>query len=589
MTLNDAAGVAAKIGSFFGSSSRISVAIEIADWSRSITGYDHGQPYMSGFYYRHFPVLLSSFYIHRWLANGVIETDKMKLQAAFNHVHIFLDPNPDAARSFVERKRLFDAVAGWDQYDKSLISAGGGVFDRKAKTIALSPEVKTMLGTLENELTPDQVMTLILKMPVDLFWSGGIGTYVRASWEGNADANDPPNDAVRISAPELRCKCVGEGGNLGFTQNARIEYALGGGRLNTDFVDNSGGVDTSDHEVNLKILLNPMVASGRITEEERNSFLRGMTDEVAEYVLEDNNSNGRLISLDVVRSAHDPNPYGRAIDWLCNKGNVSRAFLCLPTDDVLRRRAATRQGLVRPEIATVQAHVKMHVYKMLLAETPENVAKAIPTFNDIVMNYFPPAVRKTYGADVPGHMLHKAIGMTVLLTQVATDAGSHYFPMMMDLTGASAAQVAGAWLQAMRLTGGEALKAELIAAKARPEGAYQAWTRFTDGLEALVASWLTPGSAGPGAEDPAAFAEALAALAKSRTTVEAQDAAKRVAHQVASGIPESIATRIVDGSNAAQASEVCAVARARKESIADAAKRFQAVGQASRQIGRAHV
>lgn len=514
--------------------------------------------------------------------NGVIETDKMKLQAAFNHVHIFLDPNPDPARSYVERRRLFDGVLGWDHYDKSLISEGGGVFDRKAKTIPLSPQVREMLGTLEAELTPDQVMTLILKMPVDLFWSGGIGTYVRASWETNADANDPPNDAVRISAPELRCKCVGEGGNLGFTQNARVEYALGGGRINTDFVDNSGGVDTSDHEVNLKILLNPMVASGRITEQQRNDFLRSMTDEVAQYVLEDNNSNGRLISLDVVRSARDPNPYGRAIDWICNKGNVTRAFLCLPTDDVLRRRSATRQGLVRPEIATLQAHVKMHVYKMLLNESPENIARDIPTLNDIVMNYFPPAVRKTYAADVPGHMLHRAIGMTVLLTQVATDAGSHYFPMMMDLTGASASQVAGAWLHAMRLTGGEELKAQLIAAKARPEGAYQAWTIFTTGLEQLVASWLAPGSAGPLAEDPVAFAAALAALAKNRTSAEAQEAAKRVSQHVANGIPEDVAVRIVDASNAAHASEVCAVARARGEAVTAAARRYQAVGQASR-------
>ncbi|MSP56042.1 MAG: hypothetical protein EXR69_10620 [Myxococcales bacterium] len=514
--------------------------------------------------------------------NGVIETDKMKLQAAFNHVHIFLDPNPDAARTYVERRRLFDGVLGWDHYNKALISAGGGVYDRKAKTIPLSPEVKAMLGTLEDELPPDQVMTLILKMPVDLFWSGGIGTYVRASWETNADANDPPNDAVRIAAPELRCKCVGEGGNLGFTQNARVEYALNGGRMNTDFVDNSGGVDTSDHEVNLKILLNPMVSSGRITEAQRNDFLRSMTDEVAQYVLEDNNSNGRLISLDVVRSARDPNPYGRAIDWLCNKGSVSRAFLCLPTDDDLRRRAASRQGLVRPEIATVQAHVKMHVYKMLLAETTENITSAIPTFNDIVMNYFPPAVRTTYGADVPGHMLHKAIGMTVLLTTVATDAGSHYFPMMMDLTGASAARAAGAWLHAMKLTGGNELKAALISANARPEGAYYAWTLYTDSLEALVALWLAPGSPGPSAEDPESFAAALAALAANRTAADANSARARVVQHVAKGIPEAVAARIVDASNAAQASEVCAVARARNESIQIAARRYQAIGQASR-------
>jgi glutamate dehydrogenase len=510
--------------------------------------------------------------------NGVIETRKMRLLAAFNHAHIFLDPNPDPETSFDERRRLFDEVNGWDAYDRSKLSAGGGIFDRKAKSVPLSPEARAVLGTLAEELPPDQVVSLILKMPVDLLWNGGIGTYVRASWETNADANDPPNDELRIAATELRCKILGEGGNLGLTQSARIEYALGGGRLNTDFVDNSGGVDTSDHEVNLKILLNPMVASGRITEDDRNSFLRTLTDEVAAAVLADCNANGRLISLDAVRSARDPFPYGRAIDWICNKGNVTRAFLSLPSDDDLKRRAANRVGLTRPELAILQAHVKMHVFKMLMAEDPA----LIPDFPDILANYFPTAVRQRFGADIPNHMLAKAIGMTMVLTQVATDAGAAFFPLMLDLTGAGAGRVAGAWLSAMKLTNGEGLKAALVAGRTHPEGAYLAWTQFTEGITDLVASWLAPGSRGAAGEDPARFGEALAAIAATRGSTDAAQVLANVTRLAAKGIPQGVAESIITAANAAMASEVCAVAAARGESVLEAASRYQAVGQASR-------
>ena len=513
--------------------------------------------------------------------NGVIETRKMRLQAAFNHVHIFLDPNPDPEVSFDERRRLFDGVLGWEHYNTSLISAGGGVYERKAKSIPLSAEVKAMLGTLEDELAPDEVIRLILKMPVDLIWNGGIGTYVKASWETNPDANDPPNDGLRISAPELRAKIVGEGGNLGFTQAARIEYALAGGRLNTDFVDNSGGVDTSDHEVNLKILLNPMVAAGRITTEQRNTFIRSMTDEVARMVLADNHANGRLISLDVVRSAKDPNPFARTVDWATAKGNVTRAFLTLPTDDELRRRAANRVGLVRPEIATLQAHVKMHLFKMLMQEDENN----IPTFAALVTNYFPHAVRETYPDDIPTHMLRKAIGMTVTLTEVMTDAGSAFFPMMMDVTGASATRIAGAWLEAMRLIDGNSLRHDLVDAKARPDGAYGAWTLLTEGVEQLVASWLAPGSAGWGVEDADELARASDALTANWSHADRTWAAQAAKSYVGREVPQALADRIVRASQVVTASEVCAVARARSESIERSALRYLAVGHATRLVG----
>ncbi len=509
--------------------------------------------------------------------NGVIETPKMKLLAAFNHAHIFLDPNPDAARSFTERKRLFDLVGGWDKYDTSLISKGGGVYSRKQKLIPLSAEVQAMLGTDAQELTPNQVINLILQMQVDLFWNGGIGTYVKSSLETNADANDPPNDDLRVSANELRCKIVGEGGNLGFTQAARIEYAMRGGRLNTDFVDNSGGVDTSDHEVNLKILLNPMVAAGRITEEQRNEIVRSMTDEVAAMVLEDNNMNGRLISLDEVRSARDPFPYGRAIDWLCQKGNVTRRFLVLPSDDEIRRRAASNKGLVRPELAVIQAHVKMHVFKMLMQEDPAT----IPAFDRLLRGYFPARVQREFADDLPKHMLAKAIVMTTLLTEVATDAGSAYFPMMLELTGASAGKVASAWTEAMRFTDGGVVRAGLVAAHAHPEAAYAAWTTFTDAILQLVLSWLSPGSEGYKGEDPKAFSDALDAIGETRTGHDATYAKNAIDKWFGQGIPRELGAQIVRAQSAARASEICLIAKKRGESIRDTALLYQAVGAAS--------
>ena len=230
--------------------------------------------------------------------NGVIEHEKLKLVAAFNHMHIFLDPQPDVKAAYDERVRLFKAAKGWAHYDESKLGPGGGIFSRKAKSIPLSPEVKAMLGVLKDELPVDVVLRLLLRLNVDLLWNGGIGTYVKASHQTHRDAGDLTNDDVWVNANELRCKMVGEGGNLGFTQAGRIEYALGGGRINTDAIDNSGGVDMSDHEVNLKILLNPMVARGALGTAERNELLEALTEEVAEDVLANNERHARQLSLD---------------------------------------------------------------------------------------------------------------------------------------------------------------------------------------------------------------------------------------------------------------------------------------------------
>jgi glutamate dehydrogenase len=509
--------------------------------------------------------------------NGVIETPMMKLLAAFNHLHIFLDPDPDPARSFTERKRLFDGVGGWDKYDTSLISEGGGVFSRRQKLVPLSPQVRAMLGTDEEQLSPNQVINLILKLQVDLFWNGGIGTYVIASTQTNGDAHDPANDDLRVFANELRCKVVGEGGNLGFTQQARIEFAHQHGRINTDFVDNSGGVDTSDHEVNLKILLNPMVQSGRITMEDRNEIIRSMADEVAAFVLENNNQNGRLISLDEVRSARDPFPYGRAIDWVVQRSTTSRHFLSLPSDEELRRRAAANRGLVRPEICVLQAHVKMHVFKLLMQEDPST----IPAFDRLLRDYFPHRMREQFADDLPKHMLAKAIVMTTLLTEVATDAGATYFPMMLELTGASAGRVASSWTEGVRLLNGNDIRRDLIVAHARPEASYAAWTRFTDAILQLVLTWLTPGSDGYAGERESRFNQALDAIASTRSGTDATYAKNTLDRLIGSGIPEAAAGLVVRAGSAARASEICYISARRNETIRDTALLYQALGVAS--------
>ena len=413
--------------------------------------------------------------------NGVIETPKMKLLAAFNHLHVFLDPNPDPAVSFHERKRLFDEVKGWEHYNRDLISEGGGIFDRKAKSIPLSPEVQKMLGVLQAELPVDTVIRHILRMDVDLLWNGGIGTYVKASHETNQDAGDATNDDLRVNASELRCRMVAEGGNLGFTQAARIEYAQRGGRINTDAIDNSGGVDLSDHEVNLKILLNPMVAAGKLGWEERNELLKALTDQVANAVLDDNDTHGRQLSLDQVRSCRDPLLFSRTIDWVVSRGGRSRADLVLPSDEDLARRALASVGITRPELAVLQAHVKMHVYKGLLNDD----ASLIPGFDELVRAYFPATIIERYGAEVDAHMLHKSIGMTSVLSKVAGDGGAMLFPTIMELTGASGAAIAGAWLHAMKLVDADGVAAAIRACDATSEAKYQAWVDLTEQVQGL--------------------------------------------------------------------------------------------------------
>jgi len=508
--------------------------------------------------------------------NGMIETPHLRLLAAFNHMHVFLDPNP-GKNTHKELVRLFNEAKGWDAFNTSLISKGGGIYLRRAKSIQLSPEVQKMLGTLKEELSVDAVIRLILRMDVDLLWNGGIGTYVKASTESHQQAKDPTNDEVRINADELRCRIVGEGGNLGFTPEARIEYALNGGRLNTDAIDNSGGVDMSDHEVNLKILVGAPVARGELNEEQRNTLLESLTDTVARQVLANNDTHGRQISLDQIRSARDPLFFWPTIQWVETRGGRSIADLHLPSNDVLRRRTAARLGLTRPELSVLQAHVKMRVFKDLMKDDPA----LIPGFDELVRDYFPAEIHERLKDDIDHHMLHRHIGMTVVTTMVCGDAGATCFPSLMELTGASAARTAAAWFRAMDLVDAAGLRAQLHESVKSQESRYRAWIGVTDAALGLVATWLAPGEPAATPEELVAIREVLGRLPKIRGTAHTERLRSRVKAFKAQGISSELASHLAGLGELTVAREIACLHDG-KERLADTITRYLAIGEASR-------
>jgi glutamate dehydrogenase len=366
--------------------------------------------------------------------NGMLYTDKLKLQAAFNHQHIFLDPNPNPEKSFIERKRMFELPrSSWADYDKTTISEGGGIFERAAKSISLSPQVKTMLAISEDVLSGQELVRAILKMPVDLLWNGGIGTYVKASSETNAEVGDSSNDTVRVSANELRAKVVGEGGNLGFTQLARIEYARIGGRVNTDAIDNSAGVDLSDHEVNIKILLQPLVKAGELTFVQRNRLLKEMTSEVNTLVLKDNYSQSLCLSLVQKRSRDDIMLFDAHIDYLSEHGGLNPSVEFLPNKKQILERQRAGEGLTRPELAILLAYTKMGIYRWLLdSKLPDE-----PYFQHYLHDYFPQVLEERYPEMIRSHALRREIIATQFTNSVVDLLGVTFVQRVIRDTGAA--------------------------------------------------------------------------------------------------------------------------------------------------------
>ena len=390
--------------------------------------------------------------------NGMLLSRKIRLVAAFNHQHVFLDPDPDMAASFKERRRLFKlSRSSWADYDEKVISKGGGVFSRQAKTIRLSKEVRRMLGTEETKLQPDKLIKAILRMQVDLLWNGGIGTYVKASNERHADVGDRSNDSVRVNATELRCKVIGEGGNLGLTQLARIEYSLNGGRVNTDFIDNSGGVDSSDREVNIKILLSDVAQRKGLTRDKRNELLASMTDNVAELVLRANYMQTQALSMAEVRSLERMDEIARVITGLERSGLLDRDLEYLPDDIELEERKARKQGITRPELAVVLGYAKIDVYNALMS-SGESLADFLKTHP---MRYFPEVLRRRYPEFIPEHRLSPHILATLIANDIVNRMGPAFVKRMQLDTGANVVTIARAYTIARQVVRAGALNREI--------------------------------------------------------------------------------------------------------------------------------
>ncbi|MDO4776100.1 MAG: NAD-glutamate dehydrogenase [Cardiobacteriaceae bacterium] len=379
--------------------------------------------------------------------NGMLLSKNTLLKAAFNHLHIFIDPNPDAATSFAERERLFNLPRStWADYNADLISAGGGVFSRQDKSIAISAEMKQAFAIEEDQLTPTELINRLLKAPVDLIWNGGIGTYVKHSEETHAQVGDRANDALRVNGNEIRAKVIGEGGNLGMTQRGRIEAALNGVRLNTDAIDNSGGVNCSDHEVNIKILLNQAIEAGRLDTAARNELLAAMTDSVAGHVLRQNYMQPQVIEIMASRPG-DIGEYARIMRQLESEGRLDRAIEFLPDDAAIAERAAQGKGLTNPELAVLLAYSKMWVYDHLLAsDLPDDACLARE-----IQRYFPEQLSENHGADMQTHRLKREIISTFLTNGMVNRMGAGFLFRATEESGESIATLTRCYVLAREI------------------------------------------------------------------------------------------------------------------------------------------
>jgi len=481
--------------------------------------------------------------------NGMLLSPHIRLVAAFDHRHIFLDPNPDPESSFRERERLFKLPrSSWADYDAERLSTGGGIHARSAKSIAITSEVKAALAITADALTPAELVNAILKAPVDLLYNGGIGTYVKATGETHAEVGDRANDALRVDGRELRCKVMAEGGNLGCTQLGRIEFARAGGRINTDAIDNSAGVDTSDHEVNIKILLGLPIADGELTEKQRNALLAEMTDDVAALVLRDNYFQTQVLSV-TGRIAPDlVDAQQRFVQFLEKEGRLNRAIEYLPADDDFTERRASGQGLTSPERAVLLAYAKIWLFDELVASNlPDD-----PWVASALTRYFPGALTERYAGYMDRHPLKREIIATHVTNSMLNRVGSTFVHRLLEATGARPHEIVRAYLLSREVFGFVALWKAIEALDDRVDDALQS-TMLIDmsrELERGTTWFLRSRRLGENmAATIAHFAPRVEALAARLPAL--LDAAGRarisaaVADYVAKGVPETLAARAV--------------------------------------------
>ena len=382
--------------------------------------------------------------------NGMLLSPCIQLVAAFNHMHIFLDPNPDTKKSYAERERMFALPrSSWNDYKKALISKGGGVFLRKAKHIDLSPEIKQLIDCTEDRLTPNELISYILKAQVDLIWNGGIGTYVKARNETSVAVSDKSNDDIRINGHQVRAKAIGEGGNLGLTQRGRIEYAQNGGLIYTDSIDNSAGVDCSDNEVNIKILLSQLVKSGRLSQKDRNSLLTDMTDEVATHCLFNNYRQTQIVDSIEQQAATNMHQHARFMRHLEREGILNRRLENLPSDEQIVERISQGKGLTRPELSILLSYSKL-TYKNALLESSSLSEEC---YNHLVLEYFPSKLQKLYADEILEHPLRKEIIATLLSNMITNNIGIGFGFRIREETGASIENIAKAYVVSVDVFG----------------------------------------------------------------------------------------------------------------------------------------
>jgi glutamate dehydrogenase len=518
--------------------------------------------------------------------NGMLQSRTLRLIGAFNHAHVFIDPDPDPERAYAERERLFQAAKSWPDYDPAAISPGGGVFSRAAKRIPVSPEMRDRFGLAVETIAPDDLIRALLTLPVDLLFFGGIGTYVRAHDESDAEAGDRANDALRVEARALRARVVGEGANLAMTQRGRVEYAMAGGRLNTDAIDNSAGVDCSDHEVNIKILLDRVVANGDMTLKQRNALLVDMTDEVARLVLRDNVLQTQALSLMEARGGELLDAGARFIRLLEKSGRLDRANEFLPDEETLARRAAARAGFPRPELAVLLAYAKTWLYDAVLhSDLPDE-----PGMDADLIGYFPEPIQARFAPEIARHRLRREIVATAATNSMINRVGIAFVADMLEKTGLDPADIARAYIVARESFELREIWRAIEALDGRVLASVQL-EMLAEGNRLLerVTHWVLrtvphpidiAGAVAGLKEGVAALEDALATgLADILPDDLAATVTERAARSVAAGVPDPLARRLGRFIPLTVAPDIVRVATLHRMPVVEAARLYFACGQ----------
>ena len=514
--------------------------------------------------------------------NGMLLSEHIKLVGAFNHLHIFIDPNPDPAQSFKERKRLFEMPrSSWEDYNEKLISRGGGIYSRSLKSITLSEEARAALGTTVEKLTPNELIHHMLMAPVDLVWNGGIGTYVKSASETHEQVRDRVNDVLRVNGSELRCKVFGEGGNLGMTQLGRIEYNQKGGLCYTDSIDNSAGVDTSDHEVNIKILLDRAVTAGDLTEKQRNALLESMTEEVAALVLHDNYSQTQAISLAARDAPALIRQQMRFVRALERDGVLNRQLEYLPDEETVSERIQDGKGLVRAEISVLLAYSKLTMNDRLIdSDVPED-----PFLSSTLFQYFPTVLQERFPKVMAEHRLRREIIVTHIVNEMVNRAGPTFAFRLNELTGASYPHIARGYAVAIEVFGLRELSAQVEALDNQVADAVQkSMLSDISGLIERATAWLIRNRPeGMNISDTVEFfRDGVSALVESYPRSLAASnrlqQKKRAQKLAAAGVPQALATRVAHVIALSSALDIVEVARETDADVDHAAGIYYGLG-----------